>query len=203
VKESHCEAGQTLAVRQRNTGPPVFVSAGNQNISTLVPFLPGAGGRSSKLPPIVHAAMPRPCPPVTSNPLGIQLPASLLRQPDSNERNLLADGMVKRSRDGETVCRAREFLFPEWLLPCGTRSIASWMRRQPGGFAFPACQDRSSEEPAVFPVTHIGGCVTGAIHCRLIPLPSSPNLLTCLSFFPSFRPGLMSGAQVFHDTQRL
>ena len=101
MKDSHCEAGQTLAVRQRNTGPPVFVSAGNQNISTLVPFLPGAGGRSSKLPLIVHAAMTRPCPPVTSNPLGIQLPASLLRQPDSDERNLLAAGMVKRSRDGE------------------------------------------------------------------------------------------------------
>jgi hypothetical protein len=38
---------------------------------------------------------------------------------------------------------------------------------------------------------------------RLIPLPSSPNLHGFLSFFPSFRPALASGAQVFHDSQRL
>ncbi len=45
VKDSDCEAGQTLAVGRWNTGLRVFVSAGNQNISTLVTILPGAGGR--------------------------------------------------------------------------------------------------------------------------------------------------------------
>ena len=45
VKDSDCEAGQTLAVGRRTTGLCVFVSAGNQSISTLLTILPGAGGR--------------------------------------------------------------------------------------------------------------------------------------------------------------